>query len=370
MKHEKSIFILMLLLALPPLASAKPIDITVYYGSTCPHCLNFEKLLEKVSSDYELNIQKFEVWENAANRETMARDYGKFGYSPEEGAVPTVILGGRTFIVGEISEMQLRALLENCTKTECPRVDIGIEKSPSLLDAILRALGLTTLNPVSVFLTGIVAGFNPCLFAVLLFLVSYSLAVSKSKARLIMTTIFFALGIFATYLVVGYGLLSASSYIDVKLLNYIIAAFVILIGAWYLKDYNNPHSKLIETPAGAKKIIESLTYRANFLASFLLGALFSLVKAPCVGGIYLYILGNAASSDAAVRMGALPLLVAFNLGLVFPLIILATVVYLGVPPEKIDKWREENRGAFRLFIGVTLILVGAIILEQMGAIKI
>ncbi|MEW6329436.1 MAG: cytochrome c biogenesis protein [Candidatus Micrarchaeota archaeon] len=368
MKNTK---LTLLLLALFTCAvGAKSVNVTVYYGSTCPHCLNFDKLLEKVSGDYELNIQRFEVWDNAANRERMARDYEKFGYSPEEGAVPTVILGGRTFIVGEIPEAQLRGLLDSCTETECQRVDVGISKTPSLLDAILRALGLSTLNPVSVFLAGIIAGFNPCLFAVLLFLVSYSLAVSKSKARLIMTAMFFALGIFATYLVVGFGLLSASSYIDVKLLNYIIAAFVIIIGAWYIKDYNNPQSKLIETPAGAKKIIESLTYRANFLASFLLGALFSLVKAPCVGGIYLYILGNAASSDSAVRTGALQLLAAFNLGLVFPLIILAAIVYLGVPPEKIDKWREENRGAFRLFIGATLILVGVIILEQMGAIRI
>ena len=51
--------------------SAKEVNVYMFYGKTCPHCEEALKYLESIKDKYDLNIIKYEVWENKENRKIM-----------------------------------------------------------------------------------------------------------------------------------------------------------------------------------------------------------------------------------------------------------------------------------------------------------
>ncbi len=347
-----------LLLMLVATAYASPIQIDYFSQVGCVHCAAFDKILQDVKSEgkYDLNVSSYEIRINASNRQRFMDEMARLNISEGQWGTPTVVIGGRDYFIGEISKVEFEAKLDACLARNCTANNETATPAPPASSY--------AINPFSVFLAGLVSGFNPCLFAVLLFLISYSLGVSENKARLVKLTVSFSLGIFTAYFLVGLGLLGAAQYININLLVTAVAAVVIVLGAWVVVDYKNPKSILVETPDNIKGMSESMVKRSSAFTAFLLGGLFSLVKAPCVGGLYLTILAMVSSSSGGINLKAVPLLAAFNLGLVFPLLIISGAVLFGVPPNKIEEWRERNKYGMRIFIGVTLILVGLVMLWQ------
>src|SRR5665648_743884 len=63
------------------------------------------------------------------------------------------------------------------------------------------------LSISSVFIVGLLAGFNPCLFAILAFIASVALASTGKRRNVFYIVAAFSLGIFVTYLVFGLGML-------------------------------------------------------------------------------------------------------------------------------------------------------------------
>ena len=63
------------------------------------------------------------------------------------------------------------------------------------------------------------------------------------------------------------------------------------------------------------RFIENLIKKESLVAIFVLGVLFSLVKAPCVGALYLSILNMLIRDGGAYGMLYLSV---YNIGVVFP----------------------------------------------------
>ncbi len=335
-----------------------------YYNQVgCGACAVFEKTLEEIVSEnqYDLVISEYEIRYNSTNLEKFNNISDRFNIPYEQRGTPTIVLNESMVFVGALDSQGLNKFLDDCLSGECKRIEntAPVETNTTMLDIA---------NPFTTFGAGIIAGFNPCLIAVLLFLISYSLGVSENKMRLVRLTFAFSMGIFFAYFIIGWGLLSFAGSVDIGSISTVIAFVVIILGLWTIKDYKNPKSFLVETPENVKGISESLTKRGSMMTSFVLGGIFSLVKAPCVGGIYLAILNMASSADIGTKINAVPLLLSYNLGLVFPLLLISGAVLFGVPPDAIERWRENNKYGMRIFVGITLVLVGLIMLFQEGII--
>ncbi len=345
--------LLLSLILLVTLAQAGEVKVDYYYQTGCVHCAAFEKVLGEVQGEgkYQLNVTSYEVRFDPAGRQRFMDVIKQFNVPPEQQGTPLVVLGGNSYFVGDISKADFKAKLDRCLSGDCGGTD-GEDGRKVIL------------NPLTVFFAGLISGFNPCLFAVLLFLISYSLGMSENKTRLVKLTLAFSFGIFAAYFIIGFGLLSFASSINMNAVTLVVAAIVILLGLWTLKDYRNPKSILVETPENIKGMSESLTRKNSAVSAFFLGAIFSLVKAPCVGGIYLTILNMASSANPGDRLSSIPLLAAYNLGLIFPLLFISGAVMFGVPPKAIEEWREKNKFGMRIFLGLALILVGLIMLWE------
>ena len=95
------------------------------------------------------------------------------------------------------------AKLENILKEAIDKAPIS-KKTPEIAQSDNDKL---ILSVPSVFVVGFLAGFNPCLLAILAFIASVTLATTGKRRNVLLIVLMFSLGIFVTYLIVGIGLL-------------------------------------------------------------------------------------------------------------------------------------------------------------------
>jgi cytochrome c biogenesis protein CcdA len=223
------------------------------------------------------------------------------------------------------------------------------------------------LSVPSVFVVGFLAGFNPCLLAILAFIASVTLANTGRRRDVLLIVLMFSLGIFVTYLIFGIGLLSiieSSPGLQGSVKNFLVALIGIL-GIWHLYDayhlQKNTESSFY-TPEAFIRLTESVTKKASLPASFFIGALFSLIKAPCVGAVYFVVLDMVRSGEGTGYL----YLAAYNFGVVLPVLVLGGAIAFGLNPEKVEKFRTDKRSVMRLITGITLLIIA--VLMYMGTI--
>ena len=225
---------------------------------------------------------------------------------------------------------------------------------------------LTISSIITVFAAGLLAGFNPCLLAMLAFMASAILASTGRRKDVLTMVVFFSLGTFVVYILFGVGLFSIlQEKSAAALFRFILAAILLILGLMQLEDARRLQRgglSLFRTD-WTKKYVNGVVSSRKLSYYFLLGALFSLVRAPCVGGIYIAIIG-VISSQGYASSGPIYLLV-YNLGLALPVLLFGGVIAMGMSPEKVDLFRERHRVAIRLITGFTLIVLAALIYRQL-----
>ncbi len=235
----------------------------------------------------------------------------------------------------------------------------AIDKAPA--PATNVSTGKIVLSVPSVLVVGFLAGFNPCLLAILAFIASVTLATTGRRRNALLIVLMFSLGIFVTYLVVGIGILRVleqSPLLQDTIRNFLVALIGIL-GLWHVYDAYNLRKNTgssFYTPKAFIRLTESVTKKVSLPASFFMGALFSLIKAPCVGAVYFVILDMVRKGEGA----GLLYLAAYNLGVVLPVLVLGVAIAFGLNPEKVERFRKERRAAMRLVTGATLIIIAVL----------
>lgn len=215
------------------------------------------------------------------------------------------------------------------------------------------------LSVVAAFLAGLIAGINPCLLAVMAFISAMTLASEHRGRALAVNVCSFCAGLLATYLLIGFGFLrlmqGAPAFADAMRLTIIF--LLIGIAGWSFYD-----AYTINRPRDKPSILKSLTgglkpfyRRFSLAANFLLGGAFGLIKMPCVGGMYIAILG--AIMDASDVSGGLACLASYNLGVVLPVLALGLFLALGLSPNRVNAFRHKHRMAMKVATGVLLLIM-------------
>lgn len=207
---------------------------------------------------------------------------------------------------------------------------------------------------------------NPCVFGVLIFLLAFMTKVFKSRHRMLLGGILYTLVVYATYLFLGFGILRVAVSTGFAFAFYWIAAIVAIIaGLLEMKDFfaYGKGFTLQMLPGGAKRLkaytsrIENFNFKHPSMSMFavaLLGVFVVLVELPCTGAPYFAILALLAQGSYAV---AIPYLLLYNFIFVLPLIVVIAIAYFG-KGEKLESWRQKNKGIMRLGIGLFLIALG------------
>jgi cytochrome c biogenesis protein CcdA len=214
---------------------------------------------------------------------------------------------------------------------------------------------LTISSAATVFVAGLLAGLNPCLLAMLAFLASTMLASTGRRRDILTMVVFFSLGTFVVYIIFGVGLFSAlQEKSTAAMFRLVLAAVLLVLGLMQLEDARRLQTggtSLFRTDWTKKYVLGAIASR-RLSSYFLVGALSSLVRAPCVGGIYIAIIGMISSQGSA-SSGLLYLMI-YNVGIALPVLLLGGIIALGMSPEQVDHFRQKHRVAIRLITGITL----------------
>lgn len=225
---------------------------------------------------------------------------------------------------------------------------------------------LTISSIVTVFAAGLLAGFNPCLLAILAFLASSMLASTGHRRNILTMVASFSLGMFVVYIVFGVGVFSVlQENSTAAMFRLVLAAILLVLALMQLEDARRLQmggTSIFRTD-WTKKYVHGVIASRRLSSYFLLGALFSLVRAPCVGGIYIAIIGIISSQGYA--SSGLFYLVIYNIGIALPVLVIGGIIALGMSPEQVDQFRNKHRVAIRLITGFTLIAMATLVYWQM-----
>lgn len=202
---------------------------------------------------------------------------------------------------------------------------------------------------------------NPCAFAVLIFLILYLVNMKNRQFMLKIGLVYISI-IFVVYFLSGLGLLSFIKSIALtRFFYYFTAGLAILFGLLNIKDvFWYGKGITLAIPESKKPLIDKYIRKATLPAAIVLGVLVALFELPCTGAVYLAILSLLADKNTLIQ--AIAYLLVYNFIFVLPLLIILLAVYFGLPPEKVEQWRREQRRWLRLAVGLVMIGLGAMMI--------
>ena len=341
----------------------------------CHKCADAERTLDSVmSEDKDIRLTSYDYFSDDGHR--VIRTY-------RTKDVPAIVIGKQVINYRDYNgdnqklDKMIRAALANQSfslnssynnsgtniSTLSPNQSSGNQSFYGSGEIDLGSMTLSTI--ITVFAAGLLAGFNPCLLGILVFLAASVMSSSGRRRDLMMMIISFSLGIFTMYFLFGLGMqhfLQARTAADG--FRYALTFFLVVLGLMHIEDarrLNKGGNSMFRTD-WVMKYVEAGVNGKKLSSYFLIGALFSLVKAPCVGAVYLAILDVISARSYAEGT---VYLVFYNLGIVLPIILLGGLIALGTSPEQVDKFRKDYRAALRLVTGLALLALAPLIYYQL-----
>jgi len=329
-----------------------------FYEDGCTNCAVAEPVVDKVIRGYDnISYSKYEILSDYGDIKIYNRMVSEYGIA----SVPALVINYKVTITYSDyngDEKRLEELLV-----------AGIENAPQIPgnNSVQPADGGNILPELSlpvVLVAGLLAGFNPCLLAVMAFLASLTLSSKGNRTELLKIVGGFCAGIFVMFMVVGMGLLGLiKQQPEIKdTITLLLVVLIGLFGLWHF--YDAYHLKMhdrssFKTSGSFLQLVGGIEHRNTVMVSFLAGAMFSLIKAPCVGAVYFAIL-DMLITQGKIANGAI-YLCFYNLGVILPVLILGIMLAFGLSPERVNDLRENRRVEIRLLTGAVLLVLSVLI---------
>jgi cytochrome c biogenesis protein CcdA len=226
---------------------------------------------------------------------------------------------------------------------------------------------------LTVFFAGLVDGLNPCAFATLVFFISYLAFTGRRGRDILFVGLAFALGIFVTYLLLGFGLLKAVQALPFFTLLgrwvYLITALLcgilaVLTFRDFLKARQGATGEMtLKLPLNLRRRInkvirENSQTRAFVVMAFVTGFVVSLIELACTGQVYLPTIIYVLSLPGAETQAYVYLLI-YCLAFIVPLIVVFVLSYFGTSSEQLGQFVNRHTSTIKLitglvFVGLTL----------------
>ena len=352
-------------------ADAPAIHAAYFYQVGCDVCERSEHDLEYVQGEYsQLVIHRFDIHDEAA----LSQYLGERAGVPADQLMtaPALFVGDRYLLGDEIRGPAIEEMLSNYLAEGASESWVGWEDER---DAVEQSIveRFSSMGLLTVIGAGLLDGINPCAFATMIFLISY-LSLRKRRGReLLLTGAAFTLGVFVTYLGVGFGFLRFLSSLSIlqelgRWIYGVTAALCLALAIGSLWDYRKARAgrldemslKLPERMRGWVKTLirEGSGSRYFVLAALGLGFGVSLVELACTGQVYLPTMMFMLSVPEWRGQATLAL-VLYNVMFVVPLVVVFALVYFGTTSEQLIAWMGKHAAAVKLGMAVLFVLLAA-----------
>ncbi len=344
------------------------ICVIVFYSSTCGECFSARQYLREMDGKYpELNINYYNILEG--DNEVLKHSYCEY-YD-----VPIVNSGTLVVFIGDKYFTNLDDL-KNGFEEQVKRYEDGVSCPKIKPDMNIIIETFQSFSVFTIMAAGLIDGLNPCAFATLIFFISYLSANKKSEKQILLIGISFVLGVFITYLLIGFGIFkglqTANEATSISIFIYLIAAIVAFIfGAYSVYDYikirkGKTKEMVLKLPKRIKELVRWIIQRPVNVKyftvfAFFTGMLVSIFEFVCTGQVYLptivYILGLPE-----YRGQAFGYLIIYNLMFIIPLILIFIAVYFGISDKRLRIILKKHVGLIKILSAVLFMVLGLVMI--------
>jgi cytochrome c biogenesis protein CcdA len=352
-----------------------PVHMAFFYETGCRECDRIFYLLNYLEQEYSfLVIKRFDLRdrENKVLLEAIAE---RISLPERQRLVPaTLFAGSECLQQKDIALGRIEELLERYKDGSAVVWDVTEEEIEAARERM--AVRFSSFGLAAVSFAGLIDGFNPCAFAVLVFFISY-LTVTKKRGRdILVVGISFISGVFITYFLIGLGILSVlfrfTYYaLFTRVLNGITGAGCIVLGVLSFMDFlkakrGSMKDITLQLSKGMKDRIHSTIIKKTRLphyvaGSFAAGIIVSVLEFACTGQVYLptivYITGNP---ELKLR-GTIYLLV-YNLFFILPLFIILAFTWMGTTMQRLTEFSKKNVAVVKLLLSLFFFSLGIFLL--------
>ncbi|HVP79214.1 MAG TPA: hypothetical protein VMV04_15110 [Thermodesulfobacteriota bacterium] len=374
--------------SLPPLEIASaatapqkafPVDLAYFYQKGCQKCDRTGYLLNYLIKKYpSLKVKEIDLNSPDGKRlnETLAN---RLSLPAEKRLIaPSIFIGKECLLFEEITESRLEALIRKYETEENAsllKVEQGeLQKADKSMVERYRSLGVLTIVSA-----GFIDGLNPCAFATLIFFISYLTMVGRKRREILWVGLAFSGAVFATYLLVGFGLLRFIQHLSFLPLFsrgvYVVTIlFALVLGTLSLYDVvqlkrGRPSEMKLQLPEFLKKRIhrtirEKSKARRYFGAAVAAGFIISLLEFTCTGQVYLPTI-LFVTNIPSLKAGAFSYLILYNIFFVLPLLVIFGIVYWGVTSEQLAFFLQKRAATIKLFTAVFFLFLAGVLIASL-----
>lgn len=212
-----------------------------------------------------------------------------------------------------------------------------------------------------VLLNGLIDSFNPCAIGVLLSYLALLLSWRVQRRFFLVFGFFYLLATYATYFLIGLGLLRVFHFFGVhNFFGWVAAAAIFLLGLFNLKEFFLPQWSIPWLSAFFNRCrLPQWRPELTIFSAITLGFLIALCEFPCSGGVYLATV-SLLSAQATFWQGILYLLL-YNLMFILPLIIIFLSVGNSFIFTRLQKIHRETFSFTKLLMGISMVLTGVLL---------
>ena len=351
-----------------PLAPA--IHLAYFYQVGCQECDRVQLDLKYLQDRYpQLAVTSFDNHEQAALLEQLGAKAGV----PENRRLiaPAVFVGQEALVAEEVHASSLENLIEShLTDGAPPYWENATKDDSQAAGSILTRF--RNFGPLTIAAAGLVDGLNPCAFATVVFFVSYLALAGRRGKTILAVGAAFTLGVFLTYLGVGFGFLKAVAAMPFireagPWLYGVTALLCVALAAFSFQDYRRVRQGKVEEmrlklPLFLRKrvnqvIREGAGLNAFIPIAFVTGGIISLIELACTGQIYLPVIMFVLGVPE-MRAGALSYLLLYNVMFIVPLVVVFLAAYWGTTSERMGILLSRRLAQVKLATAALFLLMG------------
>ena len=217
-----------------------------------------------------------------------------------------------------------------------------------------------------VLVNGLIDSFNPCAIGVLIFYISLILSLKLQRKTFIRFGLFYIFATYATYFLIGLGLLQVMHLFGIhNFFGWLAAVLVIIVGLHSLKDFIWPGFKIPYLSPFLSRFLNRCRIpkwepRVTVISAITLGVLIGLCEFPCSGGVYLATVSLLSAKNTFWQ--GVGYLLVYNSMFILPLV--ALFVSVGNKPvfDYLQKLHTKTVSATRLIMGISMVFSGILLI--------
>lgn len=354
------------------------IVVRLFYLPTCRAC---HKVMEDIIPPLQKKYGDRVRWEYIDA--SIEADYKKFVSLEKQAGrslgTPTLVVG-KNILVGitETADSLDRLIEEELARGNTQ--DLVLDETGIDLLERFKAFG-----PWAVFGAGLVDGFNPCAFTVIIFFVSFLTLMGYKRREMALIGFAYILAVFLTYLALGLGLFKIfytlkGFYLVSKSIYFVIGALSIYLAYLAFKDYivykktGNTDAMALQLPRVIKNKIHKVVgdyYRRDQkgrkrallglgASALAVGFVISLLEAVCTGQLYLPTIVFVLK-EGSLRARAMFYLIVYNIMFILPLVLVLVAALAGVSSKQFELYARKHLGLVKLSMAAVFLALGLVL---------